>query len=116
MGPLTGIICLWSGLLSDIPAGWHLCDGTEGTPDLRARFIVGAGGTYNPFDTGGSEEHNHTVTNDSHGHDLETGNNILDAVGTGDYSISTTNMILGGITSVINHLPPWYALCYIMKL
>ncbi len=42
-----GVINMWSGSLSDIPYGWALCDGTNGTPDLRGRFIVG----YNPNDT-----------------------------------------------------------------
>ena len=37
-----GMITLWSGLISTIPNGWHLCDGSNGTPDLRNKFIVGA--------------------------------------------------------------------------
>lgn len=48
---MKGIICLWGGAIVDIPAGWHLCDGTNGTPDLRDRFVIGAGSTYNPDDT-----------------------------------------------------------------
>ena len=39
--PVGGII-LWSGLISAIPTGWALCDGTNGTPDLRNKFIIGA--------------------------------------------------------------------------
>jgi microcystin-dependent protein len=38
-----GIIAMWSGTASTIPGGWALCDGSNGTPDLRSRFIVGAG-------------------------------------------------------------------------
>ncbi len=41
--PINGII-MWSGSVATIPSGWALCDGTNGTPDLRERFIVGAGG------------------------------------------------------------------------
>jgi microcystin-dependent protein len=41
--PISGII-MWSGSVATIPSGWALCDGTSGTPDLRERFIVGAGG------------------------------------------------------------------------
>lgn len=37
-----GIITMWSGSIAAIPSGWVLCDGTNGTPDLRDRFIVGA--------------------------------------------------------------------------
>ena len=36
-----GIICMWAGLNADIPAGWVLCDGTNGTPDLSDRFLMG---------------------------------------------------------------------------
>lgn len=43
---MKGIVCLWSGAIVDIPAGWQLCDGTNGTPDLRDKFIIGAGDTY----------------------------------------------------------------------
>ncbi|MDP9112274.1 MAG: phage tail protein [Acidobacteriota bacterium] len=45
---VTGMIVVWSGLSSNIPAGWALCDGTNGTPDLRDRFIVGGGGSFAP--------------------------------------------------------------------
>jgi microcystin-dependent protein len=42
-----GSIIMWSGAIADIPSGWQLCDGTNNTPDLRNRFIVGAGDEYN---------------------------------------------------------------------
>jgi len=54
----TGVILLWSGAISAIPTGWVLCDGTNSTPDLRDRFVVGAdadsGGDYAPNATGGA--------------------------------------------------------------
>ena len=50
--PVGGII-MWSGAIVDIPANWALCDGTGGTPDLQDKFIVGAGNTYSPTNTGG---------------------------------------------------------------
>jgi microcystin-dependent protein len=40
----TGVVVMWSGAVTAIPAGWALCDGTGSTPDLRERFVVGAGG------------------------------------------------------------------------
>ncbi len=42
---VTNMIVFWAGLSTAIPSGWHLCDGTNGTPDLRDKFIVGGGGT-----------------------------------------------------------------------
>ena len=53
--PIGGII-LWNGSTGNIPANFRLCDGQNGTPDLRDRFIVGAGGAYNPGNTGGSSQ------------------------------------------------------------
>ena len=51
----SGIIVMWSGTHNNIPKGWNLCDGTNGTPDLRDRFIVGSGNKYSIGDTGGSD-------------------------------------------------------------
>jgi microcystin-dependent protein len=51
--PVGGII-MWSGLVANIPQGYALCNGSNGTPDLRDKFIIGAGSTYAPAATGGS--------------------------------------------------------------
>lgn len=51
--PVGGII-MWSGSIASIPSGWALCNGSNGTPDLRDRFVVGAGSSYNPGATGGA--------------------------------------------------------------
>jgi len=84
----TGMILLWSGAIGSIPSGFYLCNGANGTPDLRDRFIVGAGGSYSVAQTGGSADaivvsHNHTatststVTDPSHSHlfNIVAGNN-----------------------------------------
>jgi microcystin-dependent protein len=64
--PVGGII-MWSGSIASIPSGWALCNGSNGTPDLRNRFVVGAGSTYAVDATGGSADaivvsHTHTAT------------------------------------------------------
>ena len=51
-----GTILPWYGKSSDIPDGFALCDGTKGTPDLRNRFLVGAGSNYALGDTGGEDQ------------------------------------------------------------
>ena len=51
---MKGLICLWSGAIVDIPSGWSLCDGAGGRPDLRDKFLIGAGNTYSPDDTAAS--------------------------------------------------------------
>lgn len=67
----SGIILLWSGSIASIPSGWVLCNGSNSTPDLRDRFVVGAGSAYAVNATGGAN----TVTLDatmipSHTHSL----------------------------------------------
>lgn len=49
-----GIITMWSGAVDAVPSGWHLCDGSNGTPNLTDRFIVSAGQSYGVGATGGS--------------------------------------------------------------
>mgnify|MGYP003675768620 CR=1 FL=1 len=60
----TGIIMLWSGASNAIPTGYALCNGSNSTPDLRNRFVIGAGSTYAVGATGGSAD----ATNVSHTH------------------------------------------------
>jgi len=50
----AGLIAMWSGSVANVPSGWALCNGSNGTPDLRDRFIVGAGGSYDVGNTGGA--------------------------------------------------------------
>ena len=73
-GVPSGAILMWSGSVASIPSGWSLCDGTNSTPDLRNRFVVGAGDTYSVDATGGSADaivvsHTHTITDPGHQHD-----------------------------------------------
>ena len=97
----AGVILLWSGSIASIPSGWNLCDGTNGTPDLRNRFIVGAGSTYAVGATGGADSvtldasqmpaHTHTFsgstnTTGAHTHTVAAGNS-----GGADNIITTGN-------------------------
>lgn len=86
-GMPTGVILMWSGAIVDIPSGWLLCDGTNGTPDLRNKFIVGAGDTYAVNVAGGEATHvlssaempAHTHVQDSHNHTQNSHNHTQDA-------------------------------------
>jgi len=136
----TGMILLWSGSIGSIPAGFLLCDGTNSTPDLRNRFIIGAGSTYSVNQTGGSADsivvsHNHTatstVTDPGHLHTLPVP--IGDAIGgggantayRGDGSSNTATAVTGitvatttataGTSGTGANIPPYFALCYIIK-
>jgi len=115
-----GVIVMWSGALTTIPAGWALCDGSNGTPDLRDRFVVGAGSTYNRGDTGGYKNavlvshthtinHNHPSANTTsagnhrhyhHGEDAKFAK--AGANGGGCYAWYLDNCSLGGSTEVGN--------------
>lgn len=140
-----GDIKIWSGSVATIQAGWQLCDGTNGTPNLRDRFIVGAGSTYNPGNTGGTKDaivvsHNHSVSISDPGHihstlqaalstDATAGyNSVRMSAASGSvlgmpssYAPSGTTGISGscattGSSGTNQNLPPYYALAYIMRI
>lgn len=139
----SGGIIMWSGSVISIPTGFNLCDGTNGTPDLRNRFVVGAGSTYAVGATGGSADavvvsHNHNATSSDSGHSHGykkvgyNGTRIVDGLDAAslyyDLNFSATtdsasaNITTsvgnanGGVSGTNANLPPYYALCYIMKL
>ena len=131
----SGAILLWSGSTGSIPTGFVLCDGTNSTPDLRNRFVVGAGDTYAVNATGGSADaivpaHTHSITDPGHTHTVGilTANDLSGGSGTSGSNTRTplnsytTSSATTGITvnqageSATNaNLPPYYALAYIMK-
>jgi hypothetical protein len=133
---ISGMIILWSGSVVSIPAGWLLCNGASSTPDLRDRFVVGAGSTYAVDATGGSataslpsHTHTATVTDPGHLHTQTTYNQpgIGNAGGGGarvsdvggDTGSAFTSVTVANSTEGVDptdaNLPPYYALCYIMK-
>jgi microcystin-dependent protein len=141
----SGVITMWSGSIASIPSGWLLCDGTNSTPDLRNRFVVGAGNIYAVGATGGSANatlvsHNHTatssVTDPQHNHTTfsnattNQGNGPAtyfwsagDVQGSGTFTSSSASTGISVSTSISTegssasnaNLPPYYALAYIMK-
>jgi hypothetical protein len=132
----SGTIVLWSGSVASIPTGWVLCNGSNSTPDLRNRFVVGAGSTYAVGDTGGSADsivvshtHTATVTDPGHNHNYTSygelnngtgsGSNIFATPGTTTTGSRTTGITVEnsstGSSGTNANLPPYYALCYIMK-
>jgi len=127
----SGGIIIWSGSSSAIPSGWYLCNGSNGTPDLRNRFVVGAGSTYAVGNTGGSADaivvsHTHSVTDPGHSHTIGFQNHTIDQnagsaglvkQGTSNTSTQTTGISISstGASGTNANLPPYYALCYIQK-
>lgn len=117
-GTPKGGIIMWSGSTADIPSGWLLCDGTNSTPDLRNRFIVGAGASYAAGAVGGEATHVLTIAEmPAHTH-LEqgvhqhgSGEGPAEAIWSQEYKQSGSS----GGGQAHNNLPPYYALCYIMK-
>lgn len=109
--PEIGSIVLWQGAIIDIPENWILCDGANGTPDLRDKMVVGSNGIYAQDQVGGSAQHNHDFTADGHVHRFNEG----PAVKSGDnYAGNLTNTPLAGTSENATAPPPYYSLAYIM--
>lgn len=67
----VGTIVMWSGTVYNVPDKWHVCDGTNGTPDLRGRFVLGVSDTYKKGAKGGEESVKLKVNNlPSHDHKM----------------------------------------------
>ena len=139
----TGMIIMWNGTPANVPTGWALCNGANGTPNLTDRFIVGAGNTYGYGATGGTADatlvsHNHSGSTGgagSHSHtyskpggysQFATGGTIgggsaitgssstsTSSVGNHTHSVSISTK---GSSATNKNLPPYFALCYIMRL
>lgn len=112
--PDIGVIQLWSGSAGSIPPGWVLCDGNNGTLDLRDRFIRGAGGTDTPGTTGGTSGHTHNFTTPTHTMYMPFGSDLTNAA-----PVSDKMVISGadsGTTMAFTPPPPFYSLCYVMYL
>ena len=182
-GVPTGCILIWSGAANAIPSGFVLCDGSNSTPDLRNKFVVGASNssgdtTYpgvSPGATGGSADavtvshsHNHNLSGNTnntgnHSHNISgnsnntgghshnrdkwggnfggssgatvfrsdaNGNRSTNNAGSHSHTISgnsnntgahshnvsiSGNVASNGVSGTNKNLPPYYALCYIMK-
>jgi microcystin-dependent protein len=91
----TGIIVMWSGTLATVPSGWALCDGTNGTPDLMDRFVVGAGSTYAPAATGGTNSVTLATANlPSHTHALTAASAVSGGAHT--HGLTTASAVSNG--------------------
>lgn len=141
-----GSIILWSGPESTIPTGWHICDGTNGTEDLRGRFALGAttevdeeGSTAHPVgETGGSEEvtlsslqmpkhvHNYYVNGSaivpkpsvvSNNFILDTSRiTAWDSNGENVVPVNSIGSTYSGNSEPHPNMPPYLALYYIQKI
>ena len=141
--PKGGII-MWSGTIANIPTGWLLCDGSNGTPNLIAKFIRGvATNSTNPGTTGGSDTHtlttaempahNHTDSGHTHSsshwnyrnHGDPSGNAMgIDDGGSSGGSVGTVGVSVGTGTANIQNTggggahenrPAFYEIAYIMR-
>ena len=140
----SGLIAIWSGAVGSVPSGWYLCNGQNGTPDLRNSFIIGAGNTYSVGATGGSTTatltqanlpnvnfsatstvtdpgHHHSTTQIVSGSDIGYQSADLTFNSSGSTGTSTTGITVattvssGGSGTGVPILPPYYALAYIQK-
>ena len=136
----VGTIVAWAGSIASIPNEYQLCDGSvavtatlqtiTGTnvPDLRDRFIIGANDVAAESaypgvgigSTGGSAdavvvEHKHTTSFDGKKYFPGGGSTTVNYGGAGGYPADTFSMDNEGVSGTDKNLPPYYALCYIIK-
>ena len=131
--PIGGII-IWSGSTGSVPDGWALCNGSNGTPNLQDRFVVGAGSGYAVDATGGSADavvvdHNHGLSGggasgsfitevNSNREGRKSGSTFcVDNITTSSGNVSYTRPTVNneGVSGTNANLPPYYALAYIMR-
>ncbi len=138
MATPSGIITMWYGSVASIPVDWQICNGTNGTPDLRHWFVMGASTDGEVGTTSGSATHSHTAPNldtvADHNHSVSgstgtsggssgTGSSGVNAIAdphSHGFSIGTSSAgghghTAGSVASASN-LPAYYKLFYIMKL
>lgn len=130
--PIGGIIT-WSGAVNKIPYGWALCDGkvynARQTPDLRDLFVVGAGRSYAVGDKGGVESvelkldeipsHDHSISAKTVGYALSYNNTAETLTHDGNNRNNGKKTVVAGETGAAKaheNRPPYYALCYIMRV
>ncbi len=126
--PRGGII-MWSGSIEEIPDGWALCDGANGTPDLRDRFVVGARQDQNGvamtnikgalLQTGGESSHALTVAEmPSHNH---PGTPSIEGHAADGHDYDAQKVRPGGLSGNTGgnqpheNCPPFFSLAFIMR-
>lgn len=132
-GVPRGAVIMWTGTIANIPPGWALCDGSNGTPDLRDKFIVGArqddSGVVKTnvsgdlTQAGGEARHILTIAEmPAHSHQYSKDGTQTDyndlpwpANNNDGKFVSTATSSTGG-GEAHNILPPYYAVAFIMKL
>lgn len=137
-----GSIIMWYGNIASVPFGWSLCNGSNGTPDLRNKFVIGANNdnsglavttvTGSTSTTGGTKDaivvsHTHDINDPGHTHNYNTKASTQPQDGSttqlwyGDQTVATSSSTTGitivstGTSGTNQNLPPYYALAYIMK-
>lgn len=108
----SGLIVMWSGLLANIPSGWVLCDGQNGAPDLRDKFVVCVDTAEEPGGTGGSETLTHS------GCAVQAHSGGSGRSGSGSVAFQNSGDLSHDVTQPNDHMnvrPPFYRLAFIMK-
>lgn len=137
-----GTIEIWAGTIANIPSGWVICDGNNGTPNLLSRFVRGvATNSTDPGATGGLDDvtitssqiasHNHTAVAYTHQHtfsgNTSAGSGGIRKTDSGDTGSSddknssntippSQNLIATGSNGPHENKPPFFQIAYIMKL
>ena len=117
-GVPSGAITMWHGLISAIPSGWVLCDGTNSTPDLREKFVRGAPASTEAGGTGGADTHTLSVAEmPIHDHDMSMSHvaGSSSRFYEGGTFNNTDNTQTAGSGAAHNNMPAYYQILFIMK-
>jgi hypothetical protein len=116
----SGLIAMWHGTIANIPSGWVICDGNNGTPNLLDKFVKGVPtAATNPGTTGGAVN----KTTAGHGHTAPSCSNPDTTIGAAyggilaasSTHIHTIDAIASNTDSIADIRPPYYELAFIMK-
>jgi len=125
----AGLIAMWHGTIGNIPAGWVICDGNNGTPNLLDKFVksVPTAAT-NPGSTGGTKQPSHTQPTHVHPNNFSIPAHSEESIqlGEGGYvsaaAYPATHPISGSVLAggndaiaIADHEPPFYEVAFIMK-
>jgi len=116
----SGVILIWSGAPAAIPAGWVLCDGNNGTPDLSDKFIKGTTQVAHVGNIGGSATHYHVSPSGKNGSEALNSTCFGSVTANGTYTYNSlwtrSGSFKAGKTSTVSGEPEYYQLCFIMKI
>lgn len=111
---MRGVICMWAGTLASIPSGWQLCNGANGSPDLRVKFVRGAATGLGAGALGGCDTHTHVVSGSTA---ASSSTKTIECFSLNSSTVNTdSHTHTFSVTSGGGQPPAYYSVLFIQKL